>query len=156
MGWERKRGKLEELNRLLRGDEDTSFVRVVGDRDALRDMRYVITLDTDTQLPRDAARRLVGTIAHPLNRAAFDPRRGRVVGGLRAHPAPRQHHPGQRRPLASSRASSPGNTGLDPYTTAVSDIYQDLFGEGSYYGKGIYDVDAFAAALVGRFPRTAC
>jgi cyclic beta-1,2-glucan synthetase len=151
MGWERKRGKLEELNRLLRGDAGTSFVYLAGDRHALRDIRYVITLDTDTQLPRDVARRLIGTIAHPLNRAVFDASRGRVAGGF-----------GIIQPRVSTTLVSAGrsffsriftgNTGLDPYTTAVSDIYQDLFGEGSYYGKGIYDVDALAAALAGRFP----
>ena len=151
MGWERKRGKLEELNRLLRGDEGTSFVRVVGDQDGLRGIRYIITLDTDTQLPRDAARRLVGTIAHPLNRAYVDTRRRRVVAGY-----------GLIQPRVSTTLVSAGrsffsriftgNTGLDPYTTAVSDIYQDLFGEGNYYGKGIYDLEAFTATLIDRFP----
>ena len=111
-------------------------LRLVGDDAALRDVRYVITLDTDTQLPRDAARRLVGTIAHPLNRAVFDPEPraggGRGTGSSSPASAPRWSAPGVR----SSRRIFTGNTGLDPYTTAVSDIYQDLFGEGSYYGKG--------------------
>jgi cyclic beta-1,2-glucan synthetase len=151
MGWERKRGKLEEFNRLLRGATDTSFTFTVGDLSVLRDVRYVITLDADTGLPRDAARELIGTIAHPLNRAVFDARRGRVVAGY-----------GIIQPRVSTNLVSAGrslfariftgNTGLDPYTTAISDVYQDLFREGSYYGKGIYDVDAFRAALAGRVP----
>ncbi|HUP24148.1 MAG TPA: glucoamylase family protein, partial [Thermoanaerobaculia bacterium] len=151
MGWERKRGKLEELNRLLRGATDTSFRVVTGDLDALRRTRYVITLDADTQLPRDAARKLVGTIAHPLNQPVFDPVKRRVVEGF-----------GLVQPRVSTTLTSggyslfarifTGNTGLDPYTNVVSDVYQDLFGEGSYYGKGIYEVEAFASALEGRAP----
>ena len=151
MGWERKRGKLEEFNHLLRGTTKTSFVHDVGDPAALRGVRYVITLDADTQLPRDTARQLVGAIEHPLNRPVFDPRRQRVVEGY-----------GVVQPRVSATLTSAGrsffarvftgNTGLDPYTTAASDLYQDLFGEGSYYGKGIYDVDAFLASLAGRVP----
>jgi cyclic beta-1,2-glucan synthetase len=79
MGWERKRGKIEEFNRLLRGATDTSFAVQVGDLSVLPDVRYCITLDTDTRLPRDAARQLIGIITHPLNRARFDPRLGRVT-----------------------------------------------------------------------------
>ena len=150
MGWERKRGKLIEFNRLLRGATDTSFT-VVPRRpvDRCRRSRYVITLDSDTQLPMEAARRLVGTLAHPLNRPRFDPAR-------------RPRHRGLRRAAAARSASTlvsanrtafakvfSGHVGVDPYTTAVSDVYQDLFHEGSYVGKGIYDVDAFEAALAG-------
>ena len=151
MGRERKRGKLEEFNRLLRGAADTGFVVQHGDLGVLPSVRYVITLDSDTQLPIDAARRLVGTASHPLNRPVFDPRLGRVVEGY-----------GVLQPRVSVSAVSAGRTtfaqmysghvGLDPYTTAVSDIYQDLFHEGSYVGKGIYDVDVFQAALAGRVP----
>jgi cyclic beta-1,2-glucan synthetase len=151
MGWERKRGKLEELNRLLRGATDTNFTTTVGDLSELRRARYVLTLDTDTVLPRDAARRLVGTIAHPLVRARFDPAQRRVTVGY-----------GLIQPRVSTTLNSAGrslfarimtgNTGLDPYTTAVSDVYQDLFGEGTYFGKAIYEVDAFAAALDSRLP----
>jgi cyclic beta-1,2-glucan synthetase len=154
MGWERKRGKLEELNRLLRGAADTSFDVQVGDLRALPRVRYCITLDSDTRLPRDAARKLVGVMAHPLNRPRFDPARGRVTEGY-----------GILQPRVSVTTASAagslfarvfaGYTGVDPYTTAVSDTYQDLFGEGSFTGKGLYDVDAFAAALEGRVPENA-
>lgn len=149
MGWERKRGKLEEFNRLLRGGNHTSYTVQVGDMSILEEVRYVITLDADTQLPRDAARRLVATIAHPLNRAHYDEKAGRVTEGY-----------GILQPRVSVTLASAGrslftrifsgNTGVDPYTQAVSDVYQDLFLEGNYVGKGIYDVDAFEAALGGR------
>jgi len=154
MGWERKRGKLEEFNALLRGSSDTSFVVRVGDCDLLHGVRYCLTLDSDTRLPRDAARKLIGVIAHPLNRPHFDAELGRVTEGY-----------GILQPRVSvtmaSAASSrfarlyAGHTGVDPYTTAVSDTYQDLFGEGIFTGKGLYDVDAFSAALEGRVPENA-
>ena len=154
MGWERKRGKLHEFNRLMRGATDTSFSVHVGSIEQLQSMQYVITLDADTDLPLDAARKLVGTLAHPLNRARFDPATGRVTEGY-----------GVLQPrvaIGAVSASSTtfaevfsGHVGLDPYTTAVSDIYQDLFGEGSYVGKGIYDIDAFERALEGRVPDNA-
>jgi cyclic beta-1,2-glucan synthetase len=151
MGWERKRGKLEEFNRLLRGATDTSFAAQVGDLSVLPTVRYCITLDTDTRLPRDAARELIGIITHPLNRATFDPRLGRVVEGY-----------GILQPRISVTFTSAagslfarlysGHTGVDPYTTAVSDTYQDLFGEGIFTGKGLYDVDAFMTALHDAVP----
>jgi cyclic beta-1,2-glucan synthetase len=151
MGWERKRGKLEELNRLLRGATDTSFDVQVGSPAVLQGVRYVITLDSDTRLPRDGARKLVGVAMHPLNRPRLDPASGRVVEGY-----------GILQPRVSVTTSSAagsrfaqlyaGHTGVDPYTTAVSDTYQDLFGEGSFTGKGLYDVDAFTAAMEGRVP----
>ncbi|MEY2668515.1 MAG: hypothetical protein RJA59_1153, partial [Pseudomonadota bacterium] len=154
MGWERKRGKLEELNRLLRGATDTSFEVQVGATGVFPSVRYCITLDTDTRLPRDAARKLVGIIAHPLNRPRFDPACGRVTEGY-----------GILQPRVSVATSSAagsrfarifaGQTTVDPYTTAVSDTYQDLFGEGTFTGKGLYDVDAFSAALTGRVPDNA-
>ena len=154
MGWERKRGKLEELNRLLRGATDTTFSVQVGELPVLPGVRYCITLDTDTRLPRDAARKLVGIIAHPLNRPRFDAECGRVTEGY-----------GILQPRVSVATSSAagsrfaaifaGQTTVDPYTTAVSDTYQDLFGEGTFTGKGLYDVDAFAAALAGRVPDNA-
>jgi cyclic beta-1,2-glucan glucanotransferase len=154
MGWERKRGKLEEFNRLLRGARDTSFVVQTAD-DALRQsIRYVITLDSDTQLPRDVARKLVGAAEHPLNRPRFDEETNRVVHGY-----------GILQPRVSISLSSAsrskfvqifsGYTGIDPYTTAVSDVYQDLFAEGSFTGKGLYDVDAFQRALNERVPENA-
>ena len=151
MGWERKRGKLEELNRLLRGATDTTFTEVTAAPALLASIRYVITLDTDTELPREVARRLVGAMAHPRNRPVLDPTRHRVISGYGII----QPRVGTL-PLSSRRSRFArifsGPPGVDPYTTAVSDVYQDLFGEGSFVGKGIYDVDAFAAALSTRVP----
>jgi len=151
MGWERKRGKLEELNALLRGATDTSFEVVTAPAELLQSVRYVITLDADTELPREVARRLVGTMAHPQNRPVLDAARRRVVRGYgiiqpRVGTLP---FSSRRSHFAGIFAGPPG---IDPYTTAVSDVYQDLFGEGSFVGKGIYDVDAFQAALDGRVP----
>jgi len=153
MGWERKRGKLHELNRLLRGAADTGFLPA-GDRPPAvpSGVRYVITLDADTRLPRAAVRRLVGTLAHPLNRPTFDPRLGRVVDGYAVlQPRVTPTLPTDREGSLFQRTFS-GPAGIDPYAAAVSDVYQDLFGEGSYTGKGIYEVDAFEAALAGRVP----
>ena len=150
MGWERKRGKLAELNQFLRGGARDAFSRIVGDVTPLRDVRLVITLDSDTVLPPDAAQMLVGTMAHPLNRPVFDDERGLVTAGY-----------GILQPRVGVSLTSAyrsrfavihsGHPGVDPYTTAVSDVYQDLFGEGSYTGKGIYDVDAFERSTHGRF-----
>ena len=151
MGWERKRGKLAEFNRFLRGGAGDAFSVVVGDVEPLRRVRYVITLDADTVLPPDAAPDLVGALAHPLNRAVYDPARGRVVRGYGIL----QPRVGVSLPSAyRSRfaAIHSGHPGVDPYTTAVSDVYQDLYGEGSFTGKGIYDLDAFEQATHGRFP----
>ena len=151
IGWERKRGKLHELNRLLRGATDTTFMAVGGHQAAVpAGVRYVITLDADTRLPRDTARRLIGKLAHPLNQPRFDPASGRVVEGYAVlQPRVTPSLPMGREGSIFQRivSSAPG---LDPYASAVSDVYQDLFGEGSYAGKGIYDVDAFEAALAGR------
>jgi cellobiose phosphorylase len=154
MGWERKRGKLHEFNVLLRGGRDTSFEPLVGDIERLRNVRYVITLDSDTDLPLDAGRKLVGTLAHPLNRARFDPASGRVTEGYGIL----QPRVAISAVSASSTTFSQvlsGHVGLDPYTTAVSDVYQDVFQEGSYVGKGIYDVEAFERALENRAPDNA-
>ena len=153
MGWERKRGKLHELNQLLRGSTTTTFVSVAETLpSSLAGVRYVITLDADTRLPRGAAGRLVGTMAHPLNRPRFSDREGRVVEGYaivqpRITPSLPVDHPSS---LSQRVFSGPG--GIDPYSSAVSDVYQDLFQEGSYTGKGIYDIDAFEAALAGKVP----
>ena len=151
IGWERKRGKLNELNRLLRGARDTTFL---APPETPAGVRYVITLDADTQLPRETVGRLIGKMAHPLNRPRFDSAQGRVVDGYaimqpRVTPALPVGHTGSTFLRIFSRA-----TGIDPYAAAVSDVYQDLFGEGSYTGKGIYDVDAFEAALHGRVPES--
>ncbi|WP_414451592.1 glucoamylase family protein [Burkholderia sp. 22PA0099] len=170
MGWERKRGKLHELNRLLRGATDTSFVGLPagGSHASSAEMgasadtdtpppvpaqvRYVITLDADTRLLRDTVRRLIGKMAHPLNRPVFDPASRRIVEG---------HGILQPRVSASLASGDEGSLfqrisssahGIDPYVSAVSDVYQDLFDEGSYAGKGIYDIDAFEAVLGERVP----
>lgn len=152
MGHERKRGKLAALNALLRGaGNEGDFLRIAGDVGALGKVRYVITLDTDTSLPRGTARELVATLAHPLNQARFDPRRGRVTRGYGIlQPRVGVSMSGQRRSwYARLYGSEPG---IDPYTRAVSDVYQDLFDEGSFVGKGIYDIDAFERALRHRLP----
>ncbi|HEX2797369.1 MAG TPA: hypothetical protein VHN38_09810, partial [Immundisolibacter sp.] len=155
MGYERKRGKLADLNALLRGASwggaQDSFSLVVGDAAVLRDVQYVITLDTDTQLPLDAARELVGAMAHPLNRPRYDSAKRRVVAGYGIlQPRVAASLPGANRSRYARLFG--GEAGIDPYTRAVSDAYQDLFGEGSFIGKGIYEVDAFEQALGGRFP----
>jgi cyclic beta-1,2-glucan synthetase len=153
MGWERKRGKLHELNRLLRGATDTSFEPGPrGQPQVPPDVRYVITLDADTRLPRDAVLRLVGKMAHPLNRPRFSEALQRVVGGYGIlQPRVTPSLPvGREGSFYQRLFSAPG--GIDPYAAAASDVYQDLFGEGSYTGKGIYDVDAFEAALSCRVP----
>ncbi|HLB83106.1 MAG TPA: protein ndvB, partial [Steroidobacteraceae bacterium] len=154
IGWERKRGKLAEFNRLLRGARDTSFVVLHGDLSVLQSIKYVITLDSDTHLPIDAGRRLVGALSHPLNRPRFSGQVRRVTEGYGIL-QPRVQvsvESAARTPFAQVYS---GHVGLDPYTTAVSDVYQDLFHEGTYVGKGIYDVDAFEAALEGRVPENA-
>jgi len=156
MGWERKRGKLRELNQVLRGGANTTFLPTGGRPvQAPSGVRYVITLDADTRLPRGAARRLVGTMAHPLNHPRFSARAGRVVEGYgivqpRITPSLPADHEGS---LFQTIFSGP--RGMDPYASAVSDVYQDLFREGSYTGKGIYDVDAFELALAGKVPDNA-
>ncbi|HUI71153.1 MAG TPA: glycosyl transferase, partial [Spirochaetia bacterium] len=153
IGWERKRGKLEELNGLISGSRpvgSAGLVRV-GDPAALRNVRFVITLDTDTQLPPGTARRMVETLAHPLNQPRFD-RAGRVEAGTYTIIQPRVS---PSLPSASASLFSrlfADAAGVDPYTRVVSDAQQDLTGEGSYYGKGIYDVRAFDRVLHGRFP----
>jgi cyclic beta-1,2-glucan glucanotransferase len=156
IGWERKRGKIHELNRLLRGATDTSFIPVdARTPPAPQGVRYVITLDADTRLPKGAAYRLVGAMAHPLNRPRFDRGRGRVVEGY-AIMQPRitpSLPTGSASTTYQRIVSGPG--GVDPYAAAVSDVYQDLFEEGSYTGKGIYDVDAFETALEGKAPENA-
>ena len=156
IGWERKRGKLHELNRLLRGATDTTFIRIDGHEPSLPPgIRYVITLDADTRLPIGAAKRLVGKMAHPLNRPSLNRHVGLVVAG---------HAILQPRVTPSLPVGSEGSlfqrvfsgpNGLDPYALAVSDVYQDLFEQGSYCGKGIYEVDSFEAALGGQIPESA-
>ena len=149
MGWERKRGKLGEFNAFVRGGA-ISYLATAGRIERLRDVRYVITLDADTVLPPGAARLLVGTLAHPLNVASYDPQSARVTKGYGiVQPRVGVSLPSAHRSRFAAIHS--GHPGVDPYTTAVSDVYQDLYGEGTYTGKGIYDVDAFEEATHGRF-----
>jgi cyclic beta-1,2-glucan glucanotransferase len=151
MGHERKRGKLMEFNRLLRGATNTSYIVQHGELSILPTVRYVITLDSDTQLPMEAGRRLVGTLSHPLNRPRLDERLQRVTEGYGVlQPRISVSVVSANRTIFSQIFS--GHVGVDPYTTAVSDLYQDMFGEGSYVGKGIYDVDAFEKTLENRIP----
>ncbi|WP_276372349.1 glycoside hydrolase family 94 protein [Chryseolinea sp. H1M3-3] len=151
MGYERKRGKLGDLNRLLRGEGEDRFSVVVGDAQVYSTVKYVITLDSDTQLPRDSASTLVGIMAHPLNQPVYNEKKKRVDEGygiiqpriaISLHNAVRSRY---------SRLNE-NDTGIDPYTRVVSDVYQDVFAEGSFIGKGIYDVDIFEKALCDRFP----
>ena len=156
MGWERKRGKLRELNALLRGSTTTSFlVSDLACTQPPEGVRYVISLDADTRLPRGAAASLVGTMAHPLHRPGFSQRRRRVVDGYALlQPRITATLPTEHDASIFQRLFS-GSAGIDPYTAAVSDVYQDLFREGSYAGKGIYDVDGFERALADRVPENA-
>lgn len=154
MGWERKRGKLMEFNALLRGNKNTTYNVISGDISKLQRVKYVITLDSDTVLPRDAAKRMIGAMSHILNRAKLDKENKKVtrgygimqprvsVGNVNANKTP------------FSRIFS-GETGIDIYTTAVSDVYQDLFKEGIFTGKGIYDIDVFETVLKDEIPENA-
>ncbi|UEG49105.1 cyclic beta 1-2 glucan synthetase [Ferruginibacter lapsinanis] len=151
MGYERKRGKLAELNSLLRGKCHDRFSVVVGDETIFPYVKYVITLDADTQLPRDAAWKMIGTIAHPFNQAVFSEDSQTVIEGY-AILQPKVSDSLHAINSSIYARLYQNETGLDPYTKAVSDIYQDLFGEGSFIGKGIYDVDIFEKILGTRFP----
>ncbi|HEX8492837.1 MAG TPA: glucoamylase family protein [Pyrinomonadaceae bacterium] len=151
LGWERKRGKLQEFNRLLRGARDTSFIVATAEGALLSRVAYVITLDSDTQLPRESARKLVGIALHPLNRAQLDARTRAVTRGYGIL-QPRVSVTLESASRSTFARIFSGNAGIDPYTTAASDVYQDLFAEGSFTGKGLYDVDVFEAALAGRVP----
>jgi len=151
MGYERKRGKLADLNALLRGRDKGSFSDIVGDTSLLANVKYVITLDTDTQLPRDSARQFIGAMAHPLNKAQYDNKLKRVVAGYGIlQPRVAISMSGVNKSLYSSLCAS--DPGIDPYTRTVSDVYQDLFSEGSFIGKGIYEVDIFEQVMGNRFP----
>ncbi|RCX32729.1 cellobiose phosphorylase [Thioalbus denitrificans] len=151
MGYERKRGKLADLNSLLQEGNSDGFSLVVGATAVLAGVKYVITLDTDTHLPRDAARQFVGTMAHPLNRPVYDATLQRVRAGygiLQPRVSVSLPGSGQSR-YARLHGGEPG---IDPYTRVVSDVYQDVFQEGSFIGKGIYDVETFEQSLKDRFP----
>ncbi|QGZ43161.1 cyclic beta 1-2 glucan synthetase [Pseudoduganella flava] len=151
MGHERKRGKLADLNRFLRGGAQDRFSLVVGETGQLHTVKYVITLDADTQLARDSARQFIATMKHPLNQPRIEASHNRVIAGY-----------GILQPRVAVSLPSPnasryerlcgGEPGIDPYTRTVSDVYQDVFAEGSFIGKGIYDVDVFEQVLGERFP----
>ncbi len=151
MGYERKRGKLAALNELLLTGNTGQFDVMIGDIGTLRPIKYIITLDTDTLLPREAARLLVGTMAHPQNLPVHDEKTGRILEGYGIlQPRVTASLPGANLSHFSRLCNS--DAGIDPYTRAVSDVYQDIFGEGSYIGKGIYEVESFTLALGDRFP----
>jgi cyclic beta-1,2-glucan synthetase len=150
MGYERKRGKLSDLNALLRGNRKELFSLIIGDQSVFPKIKYVITLDVDSQLPLGSAWKMIGTMAHPINQAWYDSNKKRVTKGYGIlQPRVTVSMPD----ITGSRyMRMHGNEpGLDPYTRASSDVYQDLFGEGSYIGKGIYDVEVFEKVLQGRF-----
>ncbi len=148
MGWERKRGKLHELNLLLRGDHDTSFM--TAPNQVPEGVQYVVTLDADTRLMRDAVTKLVGKIAHPINKPVIDPKTRRVTQGYGIlQPRVTPSLTTGKEASAFQRIFS-ANRGIDPYVFTVSDVYQDLTGEGTFTGKGLYHVDAFEAAIKGR------
>lgn len=151
MGYERKRGKLGDLNAILRGHGQEKFSLIAGDQSVLQAIKYVITLDTDTQLPREAAWKIMAALDHPLNHPHYDPIKNRITDGygiLQPRLASSLPHSG-----SSWFARIHGNEeGIDPYTRVISDVYQDVLKEGSFVGKGIYDVDAFEKTLSERFP----
>src|SRR5215203_1870949 len=151
MGYERKRGKLSALNAFLRQRGQDEFSLIVGDLEILTNIKYVITLDSDTQLPRESVWKFIGNMAHPLNHPVYDPNKKRVIEGYGIL-QPRVE-PSIPKTEVSLYLRMQGNlSGIDPYTKASSDVYQDLFGEGSFIGKGIYDVDVFEKVLHGRLP----
>lgn len=153
MGWERKRGKLHEFNKLLLGHKDTSFIFSASNPITIPDkVRYVVTLDADTKLPIGAVAQLVGTLAHPLNRACFDLKKQKVIEGYGIlQPRVTASLP-SREDFTLFQRFSAERSGVDPYASAISDVYQDLFSEGSFTGKGIYDIEAFEASLKNRIP----
>ncbi|MBS1201366.1 MAG: chbP 2, partial [Proteobacteria bacterium] len=151
MGWERKRGKLAEFNRLLLGDRDTSFECCHADMAEFRRVRLVITLDADTRMPAGVAASLAGILAHPLNRPVIDASTGRVARGYTAVQPRVETDPSSVEETPFARLFA-GDVALDPYVHAVSDVYQDLFGAGIFAGKGAYDLAAFHATLDGRIP----
>ena len=151
MGYERKRGKLTHLNSLLRGGPPHDFSCIVGEPASYTQVKYVITLDADTQLPRDSAWKLAATISHPLNKARYSPKKRRVVEGYGIlQPRVAVSLSGSNRTWYTQMHGN--DSGLDPYTRAISDVYQDLFAEGSFIGKGIYEIEIFEQALNDRFP----
>ncbi|HEX2926721.1 MAG TPA: glucoamylase family protein [Ruminiclostridium sp.] len=151
LGWERKRGAILEFNRLLRGDKNTGYIYNSADISKIPHIKYVITLDADTQLPLETAKQLVGAMAHPLNKAYFDVEKGTVTKGYGIL-QPRIDVNIESAGISLFTRVFAGQGGIDPYTTTVSDVYQDAFGEGIFTGKGIYDVDVFQMALDKTIP----
>jgi len=153
MGWERKRGKLQEFNRLLRGAGDTSFLPIDGEPAvAPSGVCYVITLDADTKLPMGSVAQLVGVAAHPLNRPVFDPATQCVVEGYGIFQPRVTATLPQQQERSMFHQIFAGASGTDAYSSEVSELYQDLFSLGTYSGKGLYHVDTFEATLAGRVP----
>ncbi|HEX2394957.1 MAG TPA: hypothetical protein VHI78_06390, partial [Bacteroidales bacterium] len=151
MGYERKRGKLADLNKLIKGKGYGKFSVVIGNTTSLTRVKYVITLDTDTELPRDSARQMIATMSHPLNKPVFDTKKKIVSSGYGIlQPRVAVSLPGTNKSLYAKLFGN--EPGIDPYTRAISDVYQDLFNEGSFIGKGIYDVNVFEQVLGDRFP----
>jgi cellobiose phosphorylase len=154
MGWERKRGKVEELNKVILAKEGTSSLQITqSERELLQTIKFVITLDSDNTLPNQTARKLVGTIAHPLNHPYVDPIERRVTKGYGII-QPRVSSSLRSALKSKFAATFAHEAGVDPYTEMVSDFYFDLFGEASYLGKGVYDVDALHQSLLGRVPQS--
>ena len=151
MGYERKRGKLMEFAEFLRGGAPDAFSRMKGNLGRLSKFRYIITLDTDTRLPHNAAQQLIAAMAHPLNRPLVDPKTARVLEGYTIL-QPRVTIELQSASKTWFTRLFAGEPGIDPYTREISDVYQDIFEEGSFVGKGIFDVDTFIATLKDRFP----
>ena len=152
MGYERKRGILEAFSTLLTDKDTHTFSRIVGNREILTGIRYVISLDTDTQLPRDSARKLIGAISHPLNRPVLDPETPVIREGYGII-QPRVALSLSESGISYFALIFGGEQGIDPYTRTVSDVYQDAFHEGSFIGKGIYDLEAFSRSVKGQFPQ---
>ena len=154
MGWERKRGKLEQFNHLVLGRDASAFLIQEGDTGALYGLKFAVTVDADTSLPPGTVNRLVGSLAHPLNKAEFDAETGRVKSGYTVI-QPRV----EIRPESGTRSLfarlCTGDTAIDIYSQATSDVYQDLFGSGTYVGKGIYEIGPFESSLAGRVPENA-
>lgn len=151
IGWERKRGKICEFNALLRGKTTSYAGDAVAAAARYGHVRYVLTVDEDTELSRDCARALVGTIDHPLNRPAIDPVRRVVTEGY-GIVMPRSALRFEDGDASLFATIFGGHPGIEHYSSAVSDLHQDVFGDTIYQGKGIYDVDAFTATMEGRIP----
>ena len=151
MGYERKRGKLEALNNLILGKRNGDFNLIIGDKEIYQHIKYVITLDADTQLPREAAWKMIATMAHPLNKPEYSEKKKRITEGYTIlQPRVSNSLPEENSSLyAQIHGNEPGT---DPYTKATSDVYQDLFAEGSFIGKGIFDVSTFHKVLDNNFP----